>query len=751
MAIDPNLRAVAAPTGSQPGGDQPQERPGKDVVRDSVLRALRRGVAPLTAIAAGSLIAMGASAQSSGQDDTKPSGKLEEIVVTAQKKVENLLEVPVPVTAISGQSLAASSQVRLENYYYSVPGLNLTKDIAGDAASSISIRGLSSGVSNPTVGVVVDDIPFASSSFWGGGHLIPEFDPSDLERVEVLRGPQGTLYGASTLGGLLKYVTMAPSTDAFGGHVAIGGLGIDGSGEYGWNANGTVNVPLGSNFAVRASAFTRTDPGYVDNVRTGQDDVNKVKSDGGRLSALWKVSDALSLQFGAMTQETESDGTGYQTTGLGDLEQSELAKTGPYDVKLDAYSLTAKLDVGSAEITSLTGYNIHHNEGSVDAGFDFSYMNDIKNEKFSQELRLAMPLTEKISWLVGAFYTHENSKYHEKFFLMDGTTGEVILPYVEVHSDATFDESALFTDFTLQLTDQFDVQLGARYAKYDQEFKQTWIGVGAPGGVSPFLPPPVKPSDSAVTYLVTPRYRISPDLMVYARFASGYRPGGPNSNGTSEPLPIFKPDETKNYELGVKGQVLDGALQFDASVYYIDWSDIQLQAFDPATGFSIYINANTARSEGVELSLTARPWEGFTVTTSAAWNDAQLTEDMPPNFLAQGKAGDPLPYSQKFSGYVSVEQTFPLNTLSLFVGGAFAHIDDRLGHFVNGIAASRTQLPSYDEVNLSAGVRGDKWQLSAYVNNVGDERGVLAFSDLKPDDYQTTRPRTYGITLSHDF
>ena len=159
---------------------------------------------PVIATAAAALLPFAAHAQSPRQGNEEPSTKLEEIVVTAQKREENLLDVPVPVTAISGQSLAETSQMRLENYYASVPGLNLTKDIAGDAAASISIRGLSSGVSNPTVGVVIDDIPFASSSFWGGGHLIPEFDPSDIQRVEVLRGPQGTLYGASTLGGLLK-------------------------------------------------------------------------------------------------------------------------------------------------------------------------------------------------------------------------------------------------------------------------------------------------------------------------------------------------------------------------------------------------------------------------------------------------------------------------------------------------------------------------------------------------------------------
>jgi outer membrane receptor protein involved in Fe transport len=745
MAIFSNLPYMASSAASLPLAAHAHERSRKDVLSKGVRHVLDRGVRSLSVIAAGSFVAMSASAQ---------SVELEEVLVTAQKREENLLDVPVPVTAITGQSLAASSQVRLENYYASIPGLNLTKDIAGDAASSISIRGLSSGVSNPTVGVVIDDIPIASSSIWGGGHLIPELDPSEIQRVEVLRGPQGTLYGASTLGGLLKYVTVAPSTDAFSSHLAIGGMNIEGSDDYGWSASGALNVPLTSSFAMRASAVYRTDPGYIDNVRTGERDVNSVTTKGGRLSALWNVSDALDLQFAVATQETEGDGNSYQTSGLEDLQQSELVTTGPYEVTLDAYSVRATLNIGKAEVTSLTGYNIYEQNGSVDCCFDFAYILDLlQTKKFSQEVRLSMPLTENIDWLIGAFYTHESTAYHEQFFLLDPVTGAVVFPFIEIHSDGKFDESALFTDFTFQFSDKFDLQLGGRYGTYDQEFKQTWIGPGAPGGTSPFLPPPVKPSDSAVTYLVTPRYQISPDLMVYARFASGYRVGGPNSNGTPNPLPVFKPDETLNYELGVKGQVLDGALQFDASLYHIDWSDIQLQTFALIGGAptSLYVNAKDARSQGLEVSITARPWEGFTLTTWAVWNDAELTDDMPSNLLAQGQAGDQLPYSQEFSGYLSFEQAFALNTLSPFFGGSVSFVDDRLGHFVNGIAASRAELPSYNEVNLLAGLRGDKWQFTAYVNNVSDERGVLAFSDLKAGDYQTTRPRTIGMTLSYDF
>jgi outer membrane receptor protein involved in Fe transport len=165
---------------------------------------------------------------------------------------------------------------------------------ASSSFQQLSIRGIMSGLyTNPTVGITVDDVPYGSSTFLGGGGgtVMPDIDPADLARIEVLRGPQGTLYGASSMGGLLKFVTVDPSTDGVSGRIEGGINSVYNGAELGYGARGSVNVPLGDVLAVRVSAFSRQDPGYVDNVQSGQRGVNKTDVDGGRLSALWRPSD----------------------------------------------------------------------------------------------------------------------------------------------------------------------------------------------------------------------------------------------------------------------------------------------------------------------------------------------------------------------------------------------------------------------------------------------------------------------------
>jgi outer membrane receptor protein involved in Fe transport len=235
---------------------------------------------------------------------------LEEIVVSAQKKGdERLLDVPVPITVFDADTLATRDQNRLQDYYATVPGLGFTS-FGNGGSQTIALRGLiTSAGANPTVSVTVDDIPYGSSTALGsGGVLFPDIDPADLDRIEVLRGPQGTLYGTSSIGGLIRFVTKDPSSDQVTGRIEVLGDAVD-HGAQGYGFHGSVNVPLSDTFAIRASGFTRRDPGYVDNAMTGQSDVNRVDVYGGRLSALWRPIEALSVKLGAMLQDTHGYGT----------------------------------------------------------------------------------------------------------------------------------------------------------------------------------------------------------------------------------------------------------------------------------------------------------------------------------------------------------------------------------------------------------------------------------------------------------
>jgi iron complex outermembrane receptor protein len=276
------------------------------------------------------LVPSGSVSPASENSQDEAGTRIEEIIVTAQKRSERLQDVPVPVTAINADSLVNNSQLRLQDYYTSIPGLTVTPSVP--AAQVLSIRGITTGPGNPTVGITVDDVPYGASTELGGGIIVPDIDPGDLDRVEVLRGPQGTLYGASSMGGLVKLVTVDPSTDGVSGRVQAGTSSVYNGAQLGYNMRGSVNVPLSDSLAVRASAFTRLDPGYIDNPVRGIDGVNEARASGGRLAALWRPSEVFSLKLSALYQQIKGDGSSDVDLqpGLGDLQQNYLRGIGEY-------------------------------------------------------------------------------------------------------------------------------------------------------------------------------------------------------------------------------------------------------------------------------------------------------------------------------------------------------------------------------------------------------------------------------------
>lgn len=710
---------------------------------------------------------------SATENDAGRSRGLEQVVVSAQKRDERLQDVPVPVTAVSAQTLTESNQVRLQDYYTQIPGLTVTPSEFNGSAT-ISIRGITSGdFTNPTVGITVDDMPYGSSTALGGGYLVPDLDPSDLARIEVLRGPQGTLYGASSIGGLLKYVTVDPSTESISGRLQAGLSGVHNGPHAGYSVSGAVNLPVNDTIAVRASGFFRRDPGYIDNVQDGQRGANEAEVYGGHLSALWKPSDALSLKLSAMLQDSHFFGSPSVTIepGLGDLQQDFLPGTGRVDRKFQAYSATVKAKLGIFDLTSVTGYSINNLNDIVDYtpaigayytqplfGVTGSPNTDVNStDKFSQELRLTSFSGSRFDWLLGAFYTHERSPFLEQFLAAD-STGQIVGTTAAFNWFVTYAEIAGFADLTWHVTDQFDVQFGGRESQIRQSYAETDSGpyVAAfenPGGPTPLEFPEVVVRSNAFTYVVTPQYKFSPDLMLYARLASGFRPGGPNPTASVFGLPVsFRPDKTQSYEIGIKGNVLDHKLSFDGSVYYIDWKDIQLSLVDQANGLSFYSNGGRAKSHGIELSVEARPIRGLKIDASATWNDAVLKEAFPANSLAYGNAGDRLPYSSRYSGNLSVDEDIPLGTVGLiFVGGSLSYVGDRIGAFTG--TADRQDMPSYTKLDLRGGFTHDTWTATLYINNVSDKRGVLGggVGTLIPTSFQYIQPRTIGLSVAKTF
>jgi iron complex outermembrane recepter protein len=731
---------------------------------------------------------VGSDVQSSSGSSGKSAG-LEEILVTAQKKTERLQDVPIPVTVLNANTLVENNQVLLQDYVSSVPGLDLSPFYLSQ--SQLSLRGIATTNGTPTVGIVVDDVPFGGSTGATSGGTIPDIDPGDLADIEVLRGPQGTLYGANTMGGLIKYVTVDPSTTGYSGRVEAGFSSVYNGAEPGYNFRASANIPISDTFALRVSGYTRQDPGYIDNPIEHLEGVNETEYDGGRLSALWLPSDIISLKLSAIYQHSKAYGLNDvdvptsgdpQTAGLGDLQQNYISGLGGPERTVQAYSAILKLKLGGIDVTSVTGYNDTKSTDTLDFSYLFgpfvkdAYGADVTGAPYyfvrdisrvTQELRFSGSLSTYIDWLAGGFYSNERSADHSYVLGEDTSTGQIAGTYYNYVTTPTYNEFAGFADLTVHFTDRFDVQLGGRESH--EHIDDSEIVTSGPyipkfyGQPSPLINPAIESTDNVFTYLATPRYRISPDLMVYARLASGYRPGGANAPSPGSPS-SFDPDKTQNYEVGIKGDFLDHKLSVDASFYRIDWKNIQLGLINPKTNYSYTGNGGEAKSEGVELSIEARPLTGLTIAGWVSYDDAVLTETFPLTSTAYGMTGDRLPFTSRYSANLSLNQDFPISGETTgFVGGALSYVGDRVGLFMSCAAPTSTgacpvpptrqDYPMYAKTDLHAGVRYDTWTVNLYANNVTDRRGLVGGGLSMDPSYAFLyiTPRTIGLNAIKKF
>lgn len=701
------------------------------------------------------------------------------VMVTANKRSERLQDVPMAVSAVSGNDLQRQSAQSFSDYASQVPGLNVVSQ--GPGQTQLTLRGVTSGANTPnaTVGTYIDDTPYGSSTVYSAGSVLtPDIDPDDLERIEVLRGPQGTLYGSNTLGGLLKFVTVKPDSTAVAGRISVGGSSVSG-GEGGMDSHAMFNVPLIKDaLALRVNAYARHDPGYIDNVATGKKDVNDAEVRGGRAQLMWTPSEAFSLRLSALAQNLHGNALangGVDVDPLtlkplyGDLKQSRAPGTGNFGVRYRLYDASINADFGWSQFVSVSSYSTLDRQSNPDAtvaygpivnpalGLDnggYSINGPIHLGKFTQELRLQSPEDRTLEWRAGVFYTREHTTNQQDVLSFDATTGEPIaLPFTLGHiavGPATFTEWAGYGDITWHATSQFSLLLGARYTHDRTTFNQS--GTGILVGDSDFT---IKGSDSPTTFLLNPSFKFSDDLMAYVRVASGYRPGGPNVGvppGLGAPE-TFGPDKLVSYELGLKSTMLDKRMALDVAAFYIDWDKIQLTSF--AGGFSFLGNGGKARSQGVEANWQYAAAPGLMLSANATWTDAELTADTPPGLY--GYKGDRLPWVPKWNAHVGIDYDFPLaGAWSGFVGGSYSHVGGRKTDF-QAVPGPRFDAPGYNGVDLRAGVNINNWTLKAYVKNLTDDRGISSMASETIDPLGSpfgvvyVTPRTVGLSASVSF
>ena len=703
-----------------------------------------------------------------GTEDAAP----DMIIVTAQKRDENLQDVPISISVVGGDALRQSGASQLIDFGPYVPGLQINSSGA-PGQSTVSLRGIAPIGASATVGTYLDDAPVGSSSLYARSLAFTlDLLPYYVERVEVLRGPQGTLYGASAIGGLLKYVTVAPDLDDFSAKAGAEIFGIRGGSKSGYAGQARVNVPLvPGKLAMAASYAYRKAPGYVDSAQTGKRDLNAYSQEGARLSLLWDATEKFTVRLSGLWQTIDANDTAQVVEDLATGVRvgnglSNLNYFGqPSRKKLHYYAATLDYDLDFAQLTSTTTYSrskTHQLQdssrvfgvafplfGARDAGLAPGTLNlDLK--KVTQELRLTSPSYGRFEWQLGAFYTYEKSSNEQLINARD--FGNVPIsgldPFAFVALPSVYREYAVFGNVTYKFSDRFDIAGGLRWAKNRQRFRQISTGF-----VVPPADVPGRSSEDVVTYSVGPRFHISDDSMIYARVASGYRPGGPNVTLPGVP-PSVDSDSLVNYEIGLKSLLFDRKLTLDLSAFYMDWKDIQLGVI--VNGSSALANAGSARSQGVEAAISWRPVPGLQLGANVAYTDAKLTSDTPPS--TGGRDGDRLPNIPRWSGSLTADYSFDVagNAVAR-LGAGLRYTGSRFSEVASSPLSIRTD--GYTALDLNAALTiDDRWTLRAYARNVTDTGGAITRSIstdvLGRSNYIVAvpvQPRTVGLAVDLAF
>lgn len=726
---------------------------------------------------AGAALCQVSPAQVAAQSSSSDTGSLETVVVTAQKREESLQDVPMGVTALGGARLDDLQARDFADYAALVPGLSLNSLQAGQ--TRLTLRGQNAGGVGSTVAVYLDESPFGSSTALVNGNInTGDFATWDMQRIEVLRGPQGTLYGANSEGGLLKFVTNAPQLGKFSAAGEVGGESVD-SGGNGWDARAMVNLPAGDTVAFRLSGFYDDVPGFIDDPALGTKNVNAGKNYGGRASLLFAPTTDFSIRLTAALQKATYDGTNTVDVNpvtlkplYGDLTQERVVPE-PSSFDYQNYSGTIDWNVGAFKIVSITSYSKLDTTTVTDAtplppygalaaglfgGTGAPLDADDNLKKFTQEVRLTSPASERLEWQVGAYYTHETGAIIQNLNAVTAPYGPVLGLLIQPVVDSTYTEGAGFLDLTYHFNSQFDVEAGGRWSHNSQTATQTTTYDPVLAQLVGLTSNPVIVNGNSTgnvwTYSLAPSWHFDPSTMAYARLATGYRPGGPNVVPPTAPSNVpheYGADTTTNVELGMRSTQLDGRLSLDVALFHVDWRNIQL--YEVVAGFGVNANGGTARSQGVEWNFAYVPVQGLSFQWTGAYTDAELTSPAP---SLDAVSGDPLPYAPKWSTAIDGEYKHAaFGNFNAFVGATWSYVGSRSSDFYSSSATPPGQLvlPSYNTYDARLGLENGRYRISLYGKNLSNSRGITDYTS-NGSPYSTitvTQPLTVGLSLSAKF
>ena len=712
-----------------------------------------------------------ASAESRTEEALKQT-----VTISATRRLEAIRDVPVSITKISADAGLDLGAKDLTDVLQSVPGVTYNQQRGAAGSGDIVIRGVTTGIAaNPLVGVYLDDVPIGGTVGITGAANAYDQRLLDLSSIEILKGPQGTLYGASAMGGLLKYNTRVPDSALLSGLLG-GEASKTQKGGTNYTAYGNVNVPLSAGAAgLRAAAFHSKDGGFIDATGPGGGkDINSGTVTGGRVALGLRPFKGLDVRFAAQTQEGKYDGLGAASYGLdgklinGDLQRGNLVFAEPSKITNNLVSLNIEADLGWAKALSITGHQTERNQRILDLNEVYGRVfppfvtrvdtaSSTKLDKTTQEFRLVSASGGAMEWLVGLFYAKEESGSNANVV---GTSAPGVPPPFTSGfkladnngTDADWQETALYGTAVWNLSKDLALTAGARLSRNSLDYTTRDTGVFSSGQT--LL---ASAKESPNTYLLAARYKLTPSSSLYARAASGYRAGGPNTptvnlqTGQTVSPPPYKSDTLWSYEVGYKTDLAGGAGSFDVALFQTDWKDIQVTVFD--AGVAYLVNAGKAQIRGIEFGGVWRPAKGLSLRAAASLMDPKLVDD---SVGLSGKAGERLPLAAKTGASLNARYDFAFGGASSFAALNVGHVGARTASFDANAQTPNYKLPAYTTLDLNVGTQLFGMDLGLYVRNLTDERGqISAYTAIAgvggPNLVSFIRPRTIGLTLSRAF
>lgn len=702
---------------------------------------------------------------------------LEEVIVTAQKRTESLQSVPIAITAVSGEDIAALGANGFESFATRVAGTQFLPVSPNN--SQFFMRGVSSGATSfdqlqqsSAVGIYFDEVPTDVSG------MNPNYQLFDMERIEVLRGPQGTLYGSGSESGAVRVIPRKADLDLFS---IGGGLTVSSTEKGGTNRtlDGTVNAPLiAGKLGIRATGYSNHQAGYIDNVVAALKDSNDASMDGGRLALRAKPADPWTIDLLAVYQKTDQDDRNATSTAFSELKRGTLRpeKTADQD---QLASAVIRYDAQAFSLTSVTGHQRKSEVYDQSLGgllplfgfgptdFPVNFDTDLDVKTITQELRLQSNSPGKLQWIIGGFFARIERTLFQTIEVPGLDQAAPFLPPASVFGNppdrvlntdfATNNRQyAAFGELTYSFNDQVDLILGGRYFKARQ--RASFVDKGLfEGGI---YTDDRKGSEDGFNPKVSVSYKLDKSHQVYLQAARGFRLGGPNypippplcaadlasiGYGSGEPR-TFDSDNVWSYELGSKNTLHNGRATLNLSAFMLEWSDVQTTV-TLSCGYYFQDNLGKARSRGAEAEFSAAIMPGLQFAVSLTYTDSEFREAIPSIGLDKGTR---TAYAPKLSGNISADYSYEWREgRRFFISVDAQHVGQRNTTVttVNNFA-----LDSFTLANLRTGIRLGPWDAYLFANNLFDKRAEMfrgpSTLPLQPEtSLVVARPRTVGVTV----